>query len=664
MADYFFSSAGADMILNKASGTDDASRQLRFQSAASQTRWLSGLIHAVMVISSVLYLILLMLYLVTPESVWPWVVGNIMAAMWVCAASLQCARRITRWREQHFASRNGLVGPQIPPGFSQRLASRAWMRPLLRYVDAHVFFQALPALAALLLIALLWQLTLPVNETGNTGYFAGSFFILCAFAVLVLERHWTLKNPQEWPEAAKLAPLMRMLIGVFLLTALALMFARGTAVWPAHLLVLTGLLPALVALELFLRALIAVFSPPREDKEPEFIAGSLLAAQLCWPPRPLQFVQNELHQHFGIDLRQIWAFRFMRRALLPLGAILLLTGWLLTGISEVPLTQRGIYESFGKPVAVRQPGLHAGLPWPFGRTLMVDNGEVHELTTGSEEPLTATPAAEADTAEGPAPESANRLWDSGHSSDKSQIIASAANDRQSFQIMNMDVRFVYRIAMNDDAAMASLYHTENMPVLIRSIANQVLVHDFSSRTLDSLLGSDQTRLAGDIGQKVQAQLDHLNSGVELLATVIESIHPPAGAADAYHGVQAAQILAQSAIAGEKGQAAQQLNAAQQFAGLAQDAATAQSHENLDQAQVMALSFNAENQAYQTGGQSFLTERYFSRLTLAMQQHPKVLIVDHRMGGGTPPVLDLRNFTLPFTPGADKAAHSVKAETTR
>ncbi|MBF7993723.1 SPFH domain-containing protein [Rahnella laticis] len=652
------------MSINKASGTDDASKQLRFQSAASHTRWLSGLIHAVMVISSVLYLILLMLYLVTPESVWPWVVGNIMAAMWVCAASLQCARRITRWREQQFASRNGLVGPQIPPGFSQRLASRAWMRPLLRYVDAHVFFQALPALAALLLIALLWQLPLPVNETGNTGYFAGSFFILCAFAVLVLERHWTLKNPQEWPEAAKLAPLMRMLIGVFLLTALALMFARGTAVWPAHLLVLTGLLPALVALELLLRALIAVFSPPREDKEPEFIAGSLLAAQLCWPPRPLQFVQNELHQHFGIDLRQIWAFRFMRRALLPLGAILLLTGWLLTGISEVPLTQRGIYESFGKPVAVRQPGLHAGLPWPFGRTLMVDNGEVHELTTGSEEPVSATPVAVADTAEGPAPESANRLWDSGHSSDKSQIIASAANDRQSFQIMNMDVRFVYRIAMNDDAAMASLYHTENMPVLIRSIANQVLVHDFSSRTLDSLLGSDQTRLAGDIGQKVQAQLDHLNSGVELLATVIESIHPPAGSADAYHGVQAAQILAQSAIAGEKGQAAQQLNAAQQFAGLARDAATAQSHENLDQAQVMALSFNAENQAYQTGGQSFLTERYFSRLTLAMQQHPKVLIVDHRMGDGTPPVLDLRNFTLPFTPGADKAAHSVKAESTR
>ncbi|MDP9705606.1 UNVERIFIED_ORG: regulator of protease activity HflC (stomatin/prohibitin superfamily) [Rahnella aquatilis] len=652
------------MSTDKVSGTDNASKQLRFQSAATHTRWLSGLINPIMVISSVMYLILLMLYLVSPASVWPWVTGNIMAAMWVCAASLQCARRISRWRTQQFAPAVETAMPEASSGFSQRLISRPWMRPVLRYVDAHVFFQALPAFAAIVLISVLWQLPIPANDAGEAGYFAGSVFILCAFAVLVLERHWTLKNPLEWPETAKLAPMMRMMIGVFLLSALALMFAREASVWPAHLLMLTGLLPGLVALELFLRALMAMFSPPREDKEPEFIAGSLLAAQICWPPRPLQFVQNELHQHFGIDLRQIWAFHFMRRALLPLAAILLLTGWLLTGISEVPLTQRGIYESFGKPVAVRQPGLHAGLPWPFGRTRMVDNGEVHELTTGSEEPVTTTPVTVADTAEGPAPESANRLWDSGHSSDKSQIIASATRDRQSFQIMNMDVRFVYRIAMNDGAAMASLYHTDNMPVLIRSIANQVLVHDFSSRTLDSLLGSDQTRLAADIGRKVQSQLDHLNSGVELLATVIESIHPPAGAADAYHSVQAAQILAQSAIAGEKGQAAQQLNAAQQFARLAQDTASAQSHENLDQAQVMALRFNAENQAYQAGGQSFLTDRYFSQLILAMQQHPEVLIVDHRIGGGTSPVLDLRNFTLPFTPGADKAAHSVNAETTR
>src|SRR5688572_28440395 len=228
------------MSTDKVSGTDNASKQLRFQSAATHTRWLSGLINPIMVISSVMYLILLMLYLVSPASVWPWVTGNIMAAMWVCAASLQCARRISRWRTQQFAPAVETAMPEASSGFSQRLISRPWMRPVLRYVDAHVFFQALPAFAAIVLISVIWQLPIPANDAGEAGYFAGSVFILCAFAVLVLERHWTLKNPLEWPEAAKLAPMMRMMIGVFLLSALALMFAREASVWPAHLLMLTG----------------------------------------------------------------------------------------------------------------------------------------------------------------------------------------------------------------------------------------------------------------------------------------------------------------------------------------------------------------------------------------------------------------------------------------
>jgi len=264
------------MSINKAAGTDDAGKLLRFQAAASHTRWLTGLINTIMVISSVLYLILLMLYMVSPDSVWPWVTGNIMAALWVCAASLQCARRITRWRGQQFAPQVEPVPPEKSPAFLHRLTSSARMRPLLRYVDAHVFFQALPALAALLLIVLLWQLPLPASEAGEAGYFAGAFFILCAFAVLVLERHWTLKNPREWPEAARLAPLLRMLIGVLLLSAAGVMFDRGTALWPAHLLMLTGLLPALVALELFLRALMALF------RRRVRIKNRRLSRAVCW----------------------------------------------------------------------------------------------------------------------------------------------------------------------------------------------------------------------------------------------------------------------------------------------------------------------------------------------------------------------------------------------
>ncbi|MCT6593185.1 SPFH domain-containing protein, partial [Pantoea dispersa] len=81
-------------------------------------------------------------------------------------------------------------------------------------------------------------------------------------------------------------------------------------------------------------------------------------------------------------------------------AVVALSGWLLTGVHEIPLHGRGIYERFGKPVQVFGPGLHAGLPWPLGRVISVENGVVHELATSvGDKPI----AVQSDSAEGPAP---------------------------------------------------------------------------------------------------------------------------------------------------------------------------------------------------------------------------------------------------------------------
>ncbi|WP_275044068.1 SPFH domain-containing protein, partial [Pseudomonas asplenii] len=146
---------------------------------------------------------------------------------------------------------------------------------------------------------------------------------------------------------------------------------------------------------------------------------------------------------------------YMRRAFAPVLLVVLAVGWLLSGVSEVPLQGRGIYERFGKPVDVFGPGLHVGLPWPLGRVLAVENGVVHELATSVEAAASAVP----DPAEGEAPASANRLWDASHVNEKSQVIASSSGDRQGFQVVNMDVRFVYRIGLSDQAALAATYNS-------------------------------------------------------------------------------------------------------------------------------------------------------------------------------------------------------------
>ncbi len=66
------------------------------------------------------------------------------------------------------------------------------------------------------------------------------------------------------------------------------------------------------------------------------------------------------------------------------------------------------------------------------------------------------------------------------------------------------------------------------------------------------------RWQNDIALAVQKDMDALNSGVEILAVIVEAIHPPAGASNAFHGVQAAQISAEALVARERGKAAEEM----------------------------------------------------------------------------------------------------------
>ncbi len=624
----------------------------RFQQAATQgsrlRRWAIGL----GALACAGWVLAFFVGLFAPQSLWLPLLVNQSAALLVLVAGLQSAWWVTRWRA-------GVMNPQAlaplvvdgPPaadGWYERLLDRLSQRGLhlLGQIGAATLWLGGWALLVLLGIEQAWNLALPAAAVGLSATVGATLALLLAFGLLVLERQLAQENPAQWPEAGSLAQLTRVAIISLVLGAVCLLFAGENSVWPVRVAVLMGILPGLVAIELLLRAVLSVFSPRREQLEPPLLARSFFADMLRWPPQPLLALQHELHNRFGIDLRQIWAFSYMRRAFLPVLALVAVVGWLITGIHEIPLQGRGIYERFGKPVEVFGPGLHSGLPWPLGRVLSVENGVVHELATSVGENPTLL---QADPAEGPAPMTANRLWDASHVNDKSQVIASSRGEQQSFQIVNMDVRFVYRIGLSDQAALAATYNSADVPTLIRSTASRILVHDFASRTLDGLLGADRVGLADDIGRAVQDDLQKLDSGVEILATVVEAIHPPAGAANAYHSVQAAQIGAQALISRERGAAAEASNQAQLQASLARDQASANAREINAAAQAADLKFAAEQKAYASAGQAFVLEQYLGQLSQGLSK-AKLLVLDHRLGGSSnAPTIDLRTFTLPADP---------------
>ncbi|WP_367375800.1 protease modulator HflK [Pseudomonas lini] len=625
----------------------------RFQQAVVQGRRLRQFAIGLGALAGAGLVLAFFVGLFAPQSLWPALLVNQSAGLLVLVAGLQSAWWVTQWRAR--AMNPAVLVPVVvaeevvaAEGWYERLLDRIsqrWLR-LLGQIGAPTLWLGGWALLMLYSIEQIWNLTLPPAALGLSASVGAALSLLLAFGLLVLERQLAQENVAQWPEAGSLAQLTRVAIICLVLSALCLLFGSETSVWPVRLAVLIGLLPGLVAVELLLRAVLSLFSPRREQLEPALLARSFVADMLRWPPQPLLALQHELHNRFGIDLRQIWAFTYMRRAFLPVLAVVAIVGWSLTGIHEISLQGRGIYERFGKPVEVFGPGLHAGLPWPLGRVLSVENGVVHELATSVGE--TSAPVA-AEPAEGPAPAIANRLWDASHVNDKSQVIASSRADKQSFQIVNMDVRFVYRIGLSDQAALAATYNSADVPTLIRSTASRILVHDFASRTLDGLLGEDRVGLAEEIGRAVQADLQKLDSGVEILATVVEAIHPPAGAANAYHGVQAAQIGAQALISRERGAAAEATNQAQLQASIAHDQATASAHEINSTAQAADLKFAAERKAFSSAGQAFVLEQYLSQLTQGLA-NAKLLVLDHRLGGsGNAPTIDLRTFTLPADP---------------
>ncbi|MBI6851144.1 protease modulator HflK [Pseudomonas cichorii] len=631
----------------------------RFQQAAQHARRLSRLRYLAVATSITGLVLALFIDLFSPSSLWMAVLVNSAAAFLLLAAGLQSALSVARWR----AGAMGTVvpleqSPTLPQidesGWYERLLTRFSDagQSLLAQLGASALWLAGWSLLALICIRLVWNLSLPGTELSSVANLAGSLMLLMAFGLLVLERQFSHEQTTQWPEAGQLAQLTRMVIGVLLLGALCLFFASVDRIWPPRLAVLIGILPTLVAIEFLLRAALSFFAPRNERLEPRLMASSFMADLLRWPPRPLLVLQHELHNRFGIDLRQIWALSYIRRAFLPVLAVVAALGWALTGVHEIPMQGRGIYERFGKPAEVFGPGLHVGLPWPFGKVLAVENGVVHEMATSVSEASAVEQLL--DPAEGPPPASANRLWDASHINEKSQVIASSAGDKQSFQVVNMDVRFVYRIGLSDAAALAATYNSADVPTLIRSTASRVLVHDFASRTLDELLGEQRTGLAEDIGKAVQADLQRLDSGVEILATVVEAIHPPAGAANAYHAVQAAQIGAQALIARERGAASAQASQAQLNASVAHDQASANAREVLATAQGADLRFSAERQAYAKAGQAFLLEQYLTQLSQGLS-NARLLVLDHRLGGNSAPTIDLRTFTPPADPTAPRKA---------
>jgi regulator of protease activity HflC (stomatin/prohibitin superfamily) len=171
---------------------------------------------------------------------------------------------------------------------------------------------------------------------------------------------------------------------------------------------------------------------------------------------------------------------------------------------------------------------------------------------------------------------------------------------------------LYRVGLSDEAAEQSVYTVADPESLIRESASRLVLRYFNSRELDSVLYERrEANVAASLRAELAANMAEHHTGIEIVSVLIEEIHPPAGAAGAYHAVQAAIINSRASIAQETGRAKRAAGIAQQEAHQLTAAADAQATESIAAADAEAYRFNADRRAYGEAGESFLLERTYS-----------------------------------------------------
>ncbi|WP_322032048.1 SPFH domain-containing protein [Paraburkholderia sp. J76] len=472
-----------------------------------------------------------------------------------------------------------------------------------------------------------------------------------AFVTLVTERFFAARAGESRAPRVLTAAL-RAALAVFLGAAACAALYAWAGVDARWLAFIVAILPAAIAAEHALRSVLAWFAPPATLRTPLQLVDSALAQCLMQRPASPAEMGAALRHRYGIDLRQSWVVHSTLKMLPAACATLVACAWLLTGVTILRPDQRAVYERFGAPVAVWQPGLHVGLPWPFGARRLLDNGAVRQIVisgTTDEARGDASPSIPADAR---APEQLNRLWDVAHQWETTQVIAGGTGRQQNFETVSADVRLDYRVGPGDADARAALYRTSDMAAMLRAIASREVVRYLSSHTLDALVEARQTVIAERLRGAIQQRLDTLGSGIEVVAVVIESVHPPAGASAAWHGVQAAQIRAKASVAEARGLAAGVLGDAAQTAHATVAAASAAAAETLGAANVQQTTFAADVAAAQAGGGAFAFEYYLRNLARGLQ-NANLTVIDDRLVAGNRATIDLRAYNAGDAAGAKR-----------
>jgi regulator of protease activity HflC (stomatin/prohibitin superfamily) len=381
----------------------------------------------------------------------------------------------------------------------------------------------------------------------------------------------------ETSAPAGFVPALRLLAalhGAITLAAAARLFAEVNVDRVLLPLLLTTLAALLLEALLGLAAASFQRAPATSENSPAApvpvpLGRSLLLDALGTWRHPLDLAVERLQSSLGVRLDTSWIHRFLRRrlawiALAGLGAV-----WLSTALTVVPADSQGVRLRLGRiDGPALPPGLHRSLPWPLGRVELVPVARLQELTLGFADDLGGA-----------------ILWSRKHyEGERNLLVGDGA------ELLTINVPIHFRVS----DAVLRVRASRDPSELLRGVAETRLVGLAVTRDAYRLMLGERAVLAAELQREIQADLDALRSGIEVVWLGFKDIHPPVEVTPAYQEVISALDERETFILQARAARAASLPAARQEAARAHIEAEASGRERVllaaaDQAPLRALA---------------------------------------------------------------------------
>ena len=317
---------------------------------------------------------------------------------------------------------------------------------------------------------------------------------------------------------------------------------------------------------------------------------------------PVPFVKREidgqeksfveyLEENTGITLRSLWSIKYIRDitpAIIFMIAALL---WISTCIIQVETNQQAaVYRIGNLQEKILKPGLHLTLPYPFDKVEIYDTETVNKTTIGYK-----------------ATENADNIWTEGHEGEENKLLLGGGDE-----VVSINLRLEYKIS-----DLKQYLTTATSPEsMMQALAYELVTDQTIATDLSSLMSADRDAFSENFQKELSKMMEEKKLGLEVVAVVLESIHPPVEIAWVYQELISAGINAEKYLVNAQDVAAVTIAQAETTHDTTVGGAQVSYEEKVAAAKASITEFMASVEAYNASSDAYKYQKYLAAVRKA------------------------------------------------